>query len=65
MEGNESDTSTQDLDEKNPSVPPSEEGMPTEEEASGDDVSSDDLSSDDLPGVPPEADEIRRERGDE
>lgn len=47
------DTATQDLDEKNPSVPPSEEGVPGEQDA-----------ADDLPGVPDEA-EQRLERGDE
>ena len=54
MEANQSDTARQDLDEKNPSVPPSEEGMPSEEEA-----------SEDLPGVPEEAEDQRLERGDE
>ena len=53
MEGNADDTSTQDLDEKNPSIPPSEEGMPSEQDA-----------DEKLPGVPDEA-EQRLERGDE
>ncbi|HLM31859.1 MAG TPA: hypothetical protein VK326_09390 [Solirubrobacterales bacterium] len=38
------DTATQDLDEKNPSVPPSREGVPSEEDA-----------AETLPGVPEEA----------
>jgi hypothetical protein len=40
----EPDTATQDLDEKNPSVPPSEEGVPSEEDA-----------AQALPGMPEEA----------
>ncbi len=54
MEASEPDTATQDLDEKNPSVPPDREGMPSEQDA-----------SEDLPGVPEEAEEQRLERGDE
>ena len=53
MQGNGDDTSSQDLEEKNASIPPSEEGMPSEQDA-----------ADDLPGVPDEA-EQRLERGDE
>ena len=52
--GEQDDTTSQDLDEKNPSVPPSEDGMPSEQDA-----------AEDLPGVPAEAEEQRRERGDE
>ena len=59
MESNEEngdDTASQDLEEKNPSVPPSEEGVPSEE-----------FASKDLPGIPEEADELdtATERGDE
>ena len=54
MQDEQPDTATQDLDEKNASVPPSEGGMPSEEEAAND-----------LPGIPEEAEEQRLERGDE
>ena len=47
------DTSSQDLEEKDTTVPPSEEGMPSEQDV-----------DEKLPGVPDEA-EQRLERGDE
>lgn len=54
METNDRETSSQDLEEKNASIPPSEAGMPSEQDA-----------ADDLPGVPEEAEQQRLERGDE